>query len=149
MQLMDFKKLTQSKMGMKLLALFFVLALVFTAGQGLAQEEGSGQEQGQEQESYEEYQSEPQETDFSDEDLDKFAKSYVQIQEIQQEYSDELSQMEDEQEAQELQEKYTERMVDVVREEGLSVEEYNQIGQAMNSDNELREDIESRVEDMK
>ncbi|MGM0424263.1 MAG: DUF4168 domain-containing protein [Thermodesulfobacteriota bacterium] len=146
---MDFKKLTQSKMGMKLLALFFVLALVFTAGQGLAQEEGSGQEQGQEQESYEEYQSEPQETDFSDEDLDKFAKSYVQIQEIQQEYSDELSQMEDEQEAQELQEKYTERMVDVVREEGLSVEEYNQIGQAMNSDNELREDIESRVEDMK
>ncbi|MFW6179389.1 MAG: DUF4168 domain-containing protein, partial [Desulfohalobiaceae bacterium] len=77
-----------------------------------------------------------------------FASSYVQIQDIQQEYSDELSEMEDEEEAQKLQEKYTERMVDVVREEGLDVEEYNQIGQAMNSDNELREEIESMVDEM-
>lgn len=141
---MRLESLMQSRIWVAALALLASLALVAVAGPGMAQEEGSGQEQ----ETYEGYEQEPQETDFSDEDLQKFASSYVQIQDIQQEYSDELSQMEDEQEAQELQEKYTERMVDVVREEGLSVEEYNQIGQAMNSDNELREKIESMVDEM-
>ncbi|MFP4392730.1 MAG: DUF4168 domain-containing protein [Desulfohalobiaceae bacterium] len=146
---MRVENLMQSRIWLAALALLVSLALVAVAGPGMAQEEGTGQGQeegtGQGQETYEQ---EPQKTDFSDEKLEKFSSSYVQIQDIQQEYSDELSKMEDEKEAQDLQEKYTERMVDVVREEGLSVEEYNQIGQAMNSDKELREKIESMVDEM-
>ncbi len=138
---MQIKKLMQAKNWSKVLGLCVALAVLFCAGQALAQE---GQQEGQ-PEGY----SQDQKTDFSDNELQKFAKSYLQIQDIQQEYSDELSQMEDEQEAQELQEKYTQMMVDVVRQEGLSVEEYNQIGQAMNSSEEVRNKIEGMVEEMR
>lgn len=138
---MQIKKLMQAKNWSKVLGLSVVLAVLLCTGQSLAQE---GQQEGQ-AEGY----SQAQEADFSDNELQKFARSYLQIQDIQQEYSDALSQMSDEQEAQELQEKYTQKMVDVVRQEGLSVEEYNQIGQAMNSSEEVRNKIEGMVEDMR
>jgi len=126
-------------------------ALLLCAGQAIAQQEGYGQEgqqQQQERQGQEGYQAEPMETDFSDEKIEKFARAYMQIQEIQQEYSEALGEMTDEQEAQELQEKYTQQMVDVVRDEGLSVEDYNQIGQAMNTDDELRQEIEALVDEL-
>ncbi|MGM0645126.1 MAG: DUF4168 domain-containing protein [Thermodesulfobacteriota bacterium] len=109
-----------------------------------SQEGGSGQGQT----GYEEPESAGQSKDYSEETLEKFAKSYNQVYEIRQEYSSELSEMEDEEKAKELQEKYTDRMVEAVEDEGLSVEKYNEIGQAMNNDEELSKKVESMVDEM-
>ena len=77
--------------------------------------------------------------------LDQFAEAFLAVQEIQVEASEELQAAGDEAAAQDVQRRAQEDMVEAVLETGLSVEEYNQIAQLMNSDPEVRDGIMERI----
>ncbi len=85
--------------------------------------------------------------DFEQQELEKFAKAYVQVHDIQEEFAYEMGNTSSEQEAKNLQAEYMEKMVDVVRDEGLTVDKYNEIADALQSDPQLREKVSTLVED--
>lgn len=101
------------------------------AAPALAAEEGSGSGSGQE-------------TQVSQEKLEQFVAAYAEIQAIRAEYMPRLQDAENEEEQAQLQEQGQEEMVSAVRDKGLDVSEYQEIGQKINSDQELQ----SRVQDL-
>lgn len=131
------------KNGLVKIFYLLILALVLVAGKAIAQD--YGQQQQKERGQTQQYQQQQPKTDFSDEKLEKFATVFSQVQDIQEAYSNEVGQMSDKQEAQKLQEKYTGKMMDVIRGEGLTVQEYNEILQDMNKDQELRQKVQSMM----
>lgn len=88
--------------------------------------------------------SEPIEVD--DKTLDKFADAYGEVQSIQQEFAQELQQVSEESEAQSLQRSAQEKMMEAVKDSGLSVTEYNEISVAVSSDPELQKRIRSSMD---
>ncbi len=109
-------------------------------GQGGHADEQQGQ-YGQQQG----WQQEQPSVDVGEQELDQFAEAFLAVQEIQTEISEELQAATDESEAQDLQRQAQEEMVSAVEDSGLSVEEYNQIAQLMNSDPEVRDGIMERI----
>ncbi|MBS3809411.1 MAG: DUF4168 domain-containing protein [Desulfobacterales bacterium] len=79
--------------------------------------------------------------DFSEKELEKFADAKSKVDQIRKEYSEELKQVEDQKKASQLQDKYSRQMVQSIKEEGLTIREYNNISSAAQSDPELREKI--------
>lgn len=77
---------------------------------------------------------------------EKFITAHVEIRDVQQEYSKKLQSVEDKNKAQELQQQAQTEMVEIVEDNGLSVEQYNQIAGAMRNDPELRQEIEQRAQ---
>ncbi|MFO7752590.1 MAG: DUF4168 domain-containing protein [Desulfobacteraceae bacterium] len=91
---------------------------------------------------YDDQQQQEQTKDFSDQDLEKFASAKGKLDGIRDEYSAELEQVNDAEEAQKLQNKYGQKMIEEIRAEDMTVEKYNEISQAMQSDPELQEKIQ-------
>ncbi|MFP4194478.1 MAG: DUF4168 domain-containing protein [Desulfosalsimonas sp.] len=122
----------------KFLALAVALCFFIAAP---AAAEDKGQQKEQKEYDYEE----PEKTaeDFSDGDLEKFAEAQEEVAEIRDEYSDELSGVEDNEKARELQDKYAQQMVDAIKDIGLDVQTYNEISMAVQNDSELKEKIEN------
>jgi hypothetical protein len=115
-------------------SLTMVAAMVCLMTVPLAAQDYGGQQ-------YQQKQQQPPQTDFEDKDLEKFAKAQSKVDEIRSEYSEALSQVEDNADAQALQETYSHRMVQVIENTGLSVEDYNNVIMAMQGDAELREKV--------
>lgn len=74
----------------------------------------------------------------SDEKLESFAESLGEIMEIREEFTGKLQQTEDADKARELQQQANEKMLGVIEENDISVDEYNAINQAVQTDPELR-----------
>lgn len=130
---MNLQKSTLSK-----IIFFLALGLIMLSAQASAQDSDQGYDAQQEQQ---------QQQDFSDQELQKFAQAYTQVQNIQQEYSEEMRGMEDKDEAQALQEKYIEKMKGVIEDEGISIRKYNNIISAMNSNEEIRMKVRDMASD--
>jgi len=75
---------------------------------------------------------------FSDDKLESFAESLGEIMEIREEFTGKLQQTEDADKARELQQQANEQMLGVIEENDISVDEYNAINQAVQTDPELR-----------
>jgi len=88
---------------------------------------------------------EQQAADFDDEDIQTFAEVQPEIEEIREDYASQLQDADDPERAAELQNEAGQKMVDTVTDAGLEVETYNNIAIALQSDAELREDVESRM----
>lgn len=88
-----------------------------------------------------------QEAQVSQEKLEQFVAAYAEIQAIRAEYMPRLQQAEDEEEQARLQKEGQEEMVSAVRDEGLDVGEYQQIGQKINSDQELQTRVKTLIEE--
>lgn len=131
------KKMTIWKVLTPLIALCFLLA----APPLFAQDSGEGQQQDQGQQQYQQ-KSQPKPEDFDEEQLKQFAGAQEEVDQIREEYSNELSQVEDQDKARELQDKYSKQMVESIKDEGLSVQEYNKISRAAQSNPELNEKID-------
>ncbi|ADH86550.1 DUF4168 domain-containing protein [Desulfurivibrio alkaliphilus] len=84
--------------------------------------------------------------DFDQATLQSFAVASVQLQEIQQEYAGRLEGVQDQDKAIELQQQANEKMVATVEEEGLDVQTYNAIANAMNTSPELHARIMAKIE---
>ncbi len=78
--------------------------------------------------------------------LENFADAFVEVQSIQTSASRDMEQAGDPAEAQEIQQRAQEEMVQAVIDTGLTVETYNRIAQQMNTDIDLREDVMARLE---
>lgn len=83
---------------------------------------------------------------FSDEQLQTFAVAYLQIDRISQEYETRLQSAETPEEQQQIQMEANDEMVLVVEQtEGLTVDEYNAIFQAAQTDQTVLAQIESHL----
>ncbi|SRR5690554_3562416 len=81
----------------------------------------------------------------SDSELQKFADAYASTLEIRQEFTQQLNSAESSEEVQELQQRANEEMIQAVEDNGLSLEEYNTIAQAVSSDPELQTRLSSMI----
>lgn len=122
-----------------LISLTASLALL-AAGPALAQEEQSQQSgdamQGE--------QSAP-ETDFNDQELEKFVNAQKGINDVRDEYMEKIESADDQAKAQELQQEANDEMVQVIEGEDMEIETYNSIATAYNSDPETRERIDEMM----
>ncbi|RFA29840.1 hypothetical protein CAI21_08370 [Alkalilimnicola ehrlichii] len=119
-----------------------VLSLLLAAPMAFAQ--GTMGAQGQQEapaQTYEAPTGQQQAADFSDDSLNQFADSYVDILDIQQDFTARLEGAEDPEQAQQLQQEANEEMVQAIEDNGLSVQEYTEIARAMDTDPELRQQV--------
>lgn len=88
----------------------------------------------------------PAEANISDAQLEKFVTAFGEVRDLEQAFTRELEKVDNQEEAQALQQGTQQKMMGAVEDAGLSVEEYNQIVSAMRQDPELREEITSQVQ---
>lgn len=81
----------------------------------------------------------PQQLDVSDSQLEQYAAVAVKVTEIRNDFQQKMTSAEDAEQAQTLQEEASAEMIEAVQASGMSVEEYNQIAYALQSDPELQE----------
>ena len=80
---------------------------------------------------------------YSDGQLEKFVSASKKVAVISQEYTPKLQSSTDEATRQEVYREADQKMVDVVRKEGMSVEEFNGINQAIQQDPALMERVQN------
>lgn len=86
--------------------------------------------------------------DPSDEELDQVAVLLVDIEEVRENYRDELANTEDAETAQEIQEEMATEIEETVNNfDGLDADRYEEIVKGAQADLDLRDDIMARVED--
>jgi hypothetical protein len=113
---------------------FFVLmALVLTPTLGLSQQYGDTAQNTQ--------------TEVSGEDMKSFANAQIQVSKVRQEYRTRLSNASTQDEQQALIQEMNEKLVAALKDEGLSVEKYNEIFDAVQNDDALRERISDMMQD--
>jgi hypothetical protein len=83
-------------------------------------------------------------TQVSDKEATSFANAFNAVREIKKQYSQEVQGVQDESKIKELQQKYTDMMIKQVEDNGLSVDRYNEIAQAMQRDKNLQQKIEKK-----
>lgn len=81
-----------------------------------------------------------------DETVDNFVNAYESVVSIQQNFSTQLSNADDPEQARELQQKAQDKMAEAVKDSGLTLSEYNDIVIQMDQDPELRERVISSIE---
>ena len=86
-------------------------------------------------------------TEVSSTKLDKFVVALERVHSIGSKASAEMEQSRDMEEAQQIQQRAQGEMVEAVEEAGLTVDEYNRIAQLMNSDPQIKERIDARLEE--
>ncbi len=135
-------------MKLKMTALAISIALGTTGMHAVGQEyggEAEGQQQQQQQQQGQEGMGQPeqqQQADFSDEELEDFVALQDEIGEVREEYVSQIEAAESEDEARQLQQEAQTEMVEVIEEAGMSVEEYNAIAVAYNSDPSVQERVD-------
>lgn len=82
-------------------------------------------------------------TDVSDDKLQTYAEAEQKVQEIRDEFQQQMPEAETPEDAQALQQEAQQEMVSAVEDAGLTVEEYNQLASLMQTNPELRERMES------
>lgn len=114
-------------------ALIALLTVFFLAGTAHAQQE---------------YQNQPP-TDVSKKEINNYAQAYTEVLKIQERYSQVVQGVKDESEIKELQQKFTQKMIDQVKKNGLTVDRYTQISQAMQHDQNLYTKVEEKIQSLR
>lgn len=83
--------------------------------------------------------------DVTDTELTQFANAMQAVNEIRNQYSQRIETSEDQNEAQQLQQEAGERMTMAVQDAGMSVDEYNEIAVALQSDPQLMQRLEQLI----
>lgn len=74
--------------------------------------------------------------------LDRFVDAFVAVQLIRDDFARKLQDVSDEAEAQTLQQEAQEEMISAVQDEGMSVEEYNQVAMSLQSDPAMLQQVQ-------
>ena len=98
------------------------------------------------EQNYDLQQKEQQQSNFSDTELEKFDSAYKQVNGLQKEYSAKLRKTQQEEEARALQEKYIQKMKGVINGENLSIRKYNNIINAMNTNEQLARKVQNMAQ---
>ncbi|WP_077529169.1 DUF4168 domain-containing protein [Vreelandella utahensis] len=116
----------------------------YSSGSGA---EGQGQQQQQQSQGQGMGAPEKQQNaDFSDEELQNFVELQDKIGDVREDYVSQIESAESEDKARELQQKAQTEMVEVIEDEGMTVEEYNAIAVAYNSNPEIQERVDEMSE---
>ena len=118
----------------RLLAIAFALVFLLVAAQSVNAQQQGGYEQ-------EMMMPQPGSVEVSDAELEKVANAYIQITEIREAFQESLAEVSDPEKAQQLQEQAGQAMVDAVQDNGLDVQKYNEVMEAAQVDEELREQL--------
>lgn len=135
------------KKGLLSLLLVFGLTIPAMAQSYGAPEGGQEQyhQQGQPQDPWDQ-QGAP--ADFSDEEIGKVATAYVDIIDIREEYHGRLAEVEDPDTAREIQIEANEKITQAVNNNGVDVETYNRVINAAQTNEELMNDLLSKIEEL-
>jgi hypothetical protein len=79
-----------------------------------------------------------QQVSVSDSDVRKFAEIYVEVEEKRNELTGEMNAAESQEDAQDIQARMQEKIVETIADHGWSVARYNEIATAISNDQELR-----------
>ena len=90
-------------------------------------------------------QPEPDQATFSSDQIERFVDAYLDIIDIQEQYTSEIEGTDGAEDARELQEQANDEMVAAIEDNGLSVPEYSEIANAMDMDPELRDQVSSKI----
>lgn len=129
-------------MKLKTLAIAVGFALGTMGMHATAQDYGSGGAEGQQQGQGMGAPEQQQQADFSDQELRTFVELQDEIGEVREEYVSEIEAAGSEDEARQLQQEAQTEMVEVIEDAGMSVEEYNAIAVAYNSDPSIQERVD-------
>ncbi len=88
----------------------------------------------------------PAQTDFSDSTLQSYAVAAAAVQDAQQEWVPRIQNAESAAQKQQLREQATDEMIQAIRNQGLSVEEYNAITEAARSEPQLLRRIQEHMQ---
>ena len=86
--------------------------------------------------------------DYSNNELESFIIANVGIYQLQQQITAQMPNMESEQQKEELMQAANQQMEQVLNEVGLTADEYNAMGQAIQSDVQLQEKVRSIATDL-
>jgi hypothetical protein len=124
------------------------LALALAALFGLS---GAAVAQGQPQEGQPSYGAEPpagqQGAQIDPQTLDRFVDAFVAVQQIREDFAARLQDVDSEAEAQAMQQEAQEEMISAVEENGLNVEQYNQVAMALQSDPAMMQRVQQMAEE--
>lgn len=115
-------------------------ALVFGAHTALAQNAGAQNNAGAAPQA----QSTPMQVD--DETVSKFVDAYTDVREIHSEYAQKLQNVQDSQQANNMQQEAQQKMEQAVTDNDISVEQYMRIAQQIGQDPQLRSRIQAELE---
>lgn len=132
------------------IVLSLAAAAMLILGFGLkVQAQQEYQQEGQQQQYQQEMmQQQAPDVDVSDAELDQVADAYQAVTEVRERFQQELGEVSDPEKAQELQQQAGEEMVEAVEAQGLDVQTYNQVMEAAQVDEELRNQLLERLEGM-
>lgn len=85
-------------------------------------------------------------TDWSQEKLESFAAAAVGVDEVFSRWREDISEAESAEKANEMQQTASKEAAEVVEDEGLTIEEYNEINQAIQADPQLYEQVIQLIE---
>ena len=127
-----YKQQKNFTVNLKAVLILTLSMVLFTFGAVQAQEDSQGE-------------MEKAPTEVTQTEVKNFAKALNGIQNIQEEYTQEAQGIEKEADIRKLQKKYQDRMIQKVEDQGLTVQRYNQISQAMQRDEELSKKVRNKV----
>ena len=107
------------------------------------------QERGMQQQEPGIAQPDPDRPTFSDQQIEYFVDAYLDIINIQEEYTGQVQATEDPEEARTLQEEANNEMIEAIEDNGLSVPEYSEIANAMDMNPELRDQVASMIHEQR
>lgn len=112
------------------------------AGLSAAKAQSSGAQQQQQTPGAQQQQQTPQSSqNFSEEDLKSYAVAALQVQQINQNYQPQLQAAGSPEKKQAVQQEAMGKMVQAVQQEGLSVDKYNEISAAIQSDPQVADQV--------
>ena len=85
---------------------------------------------------------------LSEEKVETFARAFLQVMNIQQEFDAKMQSASSPSEVESLQLEGQKRAEQAVTEQGMSVEEFKEIGQALGTDTELRQRVEAKIQEL-
>jgi len=90
---------------------------------------------------------EPVQVELTDEEKEAIATAYVDLQELQAQYREEFADLQDPEEAQQVQQQFQEEQQGIIEDNGISLERYDQAIQATQTDAELRDELLALIEE--
>ncbi|MCG5535903.1 DUF4168 domain-containing protein [Ectothiorhodospira mobilis] len=79
--------------------------------------------------------------------LDTFVDAFVAVQEIRDDFASRLEGVEDQSKAQELQQAAQEEMISAVKDQGMSVEDYNRVAMSLQNDPEMLQKVQEMAQE--
>lgn len=84
----------------------------------------------------------------SENDVESFARAYLQVMAIQQDFGPKLQNASSQEEAKSLQTEAQEAMASAIETEGMTTDEFEALGQSLNTDEELRQRVETKLQEL-